>query len=129
LKALIDWSFDLCTDFERALWARLTVFPNDLEVEAAEEICSGDGLASEAVLDVLAGLVDKSILTAERKGLRVRYRLPQTLREYGRSLLTESQDLALRRMHRGLLRPIARNFCSARRLRRRTTLIWSVRVH
>jgi predicted ATPase/DNA-binding NarL/FixJ family response regulator len=100
LRALIDWSFDLCTDSERALWARLTVFPNDLDVEAAEEICSGDGLASEAVLDALAGLVDKSILIAERKGLRVRYRLPQTLREDGRSLLTESQDLALRRMHR-----------------------------
>jgi predicted ATPase len=100
LKALIDWSFDLCTDSERALWARLTVFPKDLDVEAAEEICCGDGLASEAVLDALAGLVDKSVLIAERTGLRVRYRLPQTLREYGRSLLTESQDLALRRAHR-----------------------------
>jgi predicted ATPase/DNA-binding CsgD family transcriptional regulator len=100
LKALIDWSFDLCTDAERALWARLTVFPKDLDVEAAEEICCGDGLASEAVLDALAGLVDKSVLIAERTGVRVRYRLPQTLREYGRSLLSESQDLALRRAHR-----------------------------
>ena len=44
----------LCTDSERALWARLTVFPKDLDVEAAEEICCGDGLASEAVLDALA---------------------------------------------------------------------------
>jgi predicted ATPase len=53
-----------------------------------------------AVLDALAGLVDKSVLIAERTCVRVRYRLPQTLREYGRSILSDSQDLPLRRKHR-----------------------------
>jgi tetratricopeptide (TPR) repeat protein len=53
-----------------------------------------------AVLDALAGLVDKSVLIAERTGVRAGYRLPQTLREYGRSILSDSQDLALRRKHR-----------------------------
>jgi predicted ATPase/DNA-binding NarL/FixJ family response regulator len=99
LRALIDWSFDLCTHSERALWARLSVFPRDLDLEAAEEVCAGDGLAPESVLDALAGLVDKSILIAEATGGRVRYRLPETLREYGRSWLADwgQQDVFQRR--------------------------------
>jgi predicted ATPase/DNA-binding NarL/FixJ family response regulator len=99
LRALIDWSFDLCTQEERALWARLSVFPRDLDLDAAEEVCIGDALAPESVLDALAGLVDKSVLIAEGNGVRVRYRLPETLREYGRSWLAEwgQQDTFQRR--------------------------------
>jgi predicted ATPase/DNA-binding CsgD family transcriptional regulator len=105
LKALIDWSFDLCSEDERALWARLSVFPGGFDLEAAEHVCSGGQLASDAVLDALAGLVDKSVLVAERQGPRVRYRLPQTLREYGRERLTVSgQELPLRRQHRDYYR-------------------------
>jgi non-specific serine/threonine protein kinase len=100
LEALIDWSFELCTDAERVLWARLSVFPRDFEVEAAEQICSDDGLALDAVLDALVGLVDKSVLVAERVGQQVRYRLPETLREYGLIRLGDSGGVVLfRRRH------------------------------
>lgn len=101
LQALIDWSFDLCSAEERTLWARLTVFPRDFDVEAAEEICPGEGLAREEVLDALAGLVDKSVLVVDATGSQVRYRLPETLREYGLSRLAEQgQEIELRRRHR-----------------------------
>jgi predicted ATPase len=94
LRALIDWSFDLCTWEERALRGRLSMFPHDLDLDAAEGVCADDGLASDAVLDALAGLVDKSILVAEGSGERVRYRLPETLREYGRGCLAKSGQSA-----------------------------------
>jgi len=109
LRALIDWSFDLCTEDERALWARLSVFPRDLDLDAAEAVCAGDGLAPESVLDALAGLVDKSILIAEGNVGPVRYRLPETLRDYGRSRLVESgQPATFQRRHCDYYRHLAR---------------------
>jgi predicted ATPase/DNA-binding NarL/FixJ family response regulator len=108
LQALIDWSFSLCSAAERTLWARLSVFPRDFDVDAAEEICSGDGLAREGVLDALAGLVDKSVLLVERQGPRVRYRLLETLRAYGRDRLAGSgNEMVLRRRHRDYYRRLA----------------------
>jgi predicted ATPase/DNA-binding CsgD family transcriptional regulator len=107
LGALIDWSFDLCSRDEQRLWARLAVFPTDFDLDAAEEVCSGGELAREAVLDVLAALVDKSILVAERYRRRVRYRLLETLREYGRERLSESDEVAVRKQHRDHYRRLA----------------------
>jgi predicted ATPase len=100
LQALIDWSFDLCTDSERALWARLSVFPRDFDLDASEQVCSGDGLMQEDVLSSIAGLVDKSVLVAARVEGQVRYRLPEALREYGRNLLAQSgSETPFRRRH------------------------------
>jgi predicted ATPase/DNA-binding NarL/FixJ family response regulator len=100
LRALIDWSFDLCTDDERALWARISVFPSEFDLDAAEEVCAGEGLARESVLNAVAGLVDKSILIAEGSGGRVRYRLLEVLREYGRSWLAEwAQQATFQQRH------------------------------
>jgi len=62
LRALIDWSFDLCTPEERVLWARVSVFAGGFDLEAAEAVCSGDGIVRDAVLDLVTGLVDKSVL-------------------------------------------------------------------
>jgi predicted ATPase/DNA-binding NarL/FixJ family response regulator len=89
LQALIDWSFNLCTDAERALWARLSVFPRDFDLDAVEHVCSGNGLMQEEVFSGIAGLVDKSVLVAVRVEGQVRYRLPEALREYGKNLLAE----------------------------------------
>jgi predicted ATPase/DNA-binding CsgD family transcriptional regulator len=97
LRALIDWSFDLCSIEERLLWARLSEFPSDLEVDAAEDICSGDGLAREAILDALTGLVEKSIVVTDPNSLHVRYRLLDTLREYGRTHLDDPREETERR--------------------------------
>ena len=57
LHALIDWSFDLCTEDERASWVRLSVFPGDFDLDAAEAVCGADGLGPDSVLDAVAGLV------------------------------------------------------------------------
>ncbi|HET6358910.1 ATP-binding protein [Streptomyces sp.] len=101
LRAMIDWSFDLCSPQEQALWARMSVFADGCELEAAEEVCSGHGIAREEILDLIAGLVDKSILSREEYDPLVRYRMPQTIQHYGRDRLRESgEEAAMIRGHR-----------------------------
>ncbi len=65
LRALIDWSYELCSEQERLLWERASVFADGLDLEAAEEVCAGDGIAREEVVDLVIGLVDKSVLIRE----------------------------------------------------------------
>ncbi|WP_156042352.1 ATP-binding protein [Rhodococcus sp. UNC363MFTsu5.1] len=99
LRLCIEWSRELCTETERELWGRLTIFSGGFELDAAEGICAGDRPADE-VLDVLASLVDKSILICEGAGAVVRYRMLETLREYGREELLAPDDIpVLRRRH------------------------------
>jgi predicted ATPase/DNA-binding NarL/FixJ family response regulator len=99
LRLSIDWSRELCTEAERELWGRLTIFSGGFELDAAEGICAGDRPVDE-VLDVLASLVDKSILICEGAGAVARYRMLETLREYGREELLAPDDIAvLRRRH------------------------------
>jgi len=90
LRALIDWSFDLCSVPEQLLWARLSVFADGFELLAAEDVCSGGEVPADKVMDALAGLVGKSIVLAEEREGRLRYRLSETLREYGRDRLAEA---------------------------------------
>jgi predicted ATPase/DNA-binding CsgD family transcriptional regulator len=84
LQTLIDWSYDLCSPPERTLWVRLCVFSGDFDLEAAEEVCGDEQVSEGSVLDALTGLVDKSILVVNARAPEVRYRLPETLRDYGR---------------------------------------------
>jgi non-specific serine/threonine protein kinase len=101
LRASIEWSYELCTESERLLWARLSVFTGGFELDAAEGICADDRLAAEQVLELLAALADKSVLIAEHLDAGVRYRLPETLREFGQERLQESGEYTvLRRWHR-----------------------------
>ncbi|MGH3519035.1 MAG: ATP-binding protein [Haloechinothrix sp.] len=101
LRALIDWSSDLCSDEERALWARLSVFSGGFDLHAAEAVCAGGDIGEYALMDLLAALVDKSIVIAEEHGGRVRYRLLETIRQYGYERLRESdQEWAIRERHR-----------------------------
>src|SRR5205823_4585788 len=58
LRALIDWSYDLLNDPERALLQRLSVFAGGWSLESAEEVCSGAGVEKWEVLDLLTSLVD-----------------------------------------------------------------------
>ncbi|MFC6885103.1 MULTISPECIES: ATP-binding protein [Actinomadura] len=81
LRAAIEWSHELCTPEEQKLWARLSVFPGDFDLEAAERVCAGHGVAADELFEVLGRLVEKSIVLCERDGRR--YRLLDTLREYG----------------------------------------------
>lgn len=104
LRALIDWSHALCTEKERLLWARISVFADGLDLEAAEAVCSGDGIDHEEVVDLVIGLVDKSILIREEHPFApsmTRYRLLETIRQYGRErLVALGQEATLRRLHR-----------------------------
>jgi predicted ATPase/DNA-binding XRE family transcriptional regulator len=82
MRALIDWSYDLLSPEEQALFANLGVFPADFSFEAALAVCAGDDAAASHVLDVLGSLVDKSLLTSERHGKTRRFRLLETMRAY-----------------------------------------------
>ncbi|WP_326820695.1 ATP-binding protein [Streptosporangium sp. NBC_01756] len=111
LRALIDWSHDLCTEQEQLLWARVSVFADGLDLEAAEEVCAGEGIDREEVADLVIGLVDKSILVRDDRPSDhsvVRYRLLETVRQYGRErLVARGQEAALRRRHRDYYRKLA----------------------
>src|SRR5215470_6699453 len=101
LRASIEWSYELCSAAERLLWARCSVFAGGFELDAAEGICADDRLPAGHVLELLAALAAKSILTAGHSEGVARYRLPETLREFGQERLHESgEDTALRRRHR-----------------------------
>ena len=100
LRSCIDWSYDLCTAAERQLWARLTIFAGTFEFDAAAQV-AGLAVTPESVLDVLSSLVDKSILVREDADTVVRFRMLETLREYGRQKLRESGEYEeLRHRHR-----------------------------
>jgi predicted ATPase len=102
LRALIDWSFDLCDQHERLLWARLSVFAGSFDLAAVEQTCGHSPLVPESIVDLLDGLVAKSIVLTERIGERVRYRQLMTVREYGVEVLeTFGETEQLKRRHRG----------------------------
>ncbi|MEV5527204.1 ATP-binding protein [Streptomyces prunicolor] len=100
LRGLIDWSHELCTPAERLLWRRLSVFADDFGLDAAEAVCAGDGIGRGEVLELLDRLVVQSVvLPCEREGLP-RFRLLETIREYGRERLAESgEEQRTRRRH------------------------------
>ena len=68
LRALIDWSHDLCGPDERLLWARLSVFPAAVDLETVEGVCGFGELTADRLLDALDGLVGKSVVVADRDG-------------------------------------------------------------
>src|SRR6266540_7132215 len=101
LRALVDWSYALCSPEERALWERLSVFAGSFDLQAAENVCADGALPRSAVLDLVAGLVEKSVLLREEHRSGVRYRLLETIRQYGRDRLVEhGDDIRLRGRHR-----------------------------
>ncbi|MFF5827275.1 ATP-binding protein [Streptomyces bacillaris] len=85
LRTTIGWSHELCTPLERLLWARLTVLRTDFDEETAREVCTGGPLTPDAVDRALQGLVAQSVVQWDG----TRYRMLDTLREYGRMWLTE----------------------------------------
>ena len=100
LRATVDWSYELLTEDERVLWRRLCVFAGSFGLEAAEDVCSGEGLQRERIVDLVGSLVAKSILTMGHGSRRGRYRLLETLRLYGAERLAEAgEDLELARRH------------------------------
>ncbi len=89
LRTAIEWSHELCSDAERRLWARLSVFAGTFSLEAAQEVCAEVSLERADVVDALIGLVDKSVVLREGE----RYRMLDTLREFGAERLASSGEL------------------------------------
>ncbi len=87
LRAAIDWSFKLLPEPEQALLSRLAVFAGGCTLEAAEAVCFGDAIDADAVLGLLASLVARSLVVAEEHGPQSRYRLLETIRQYGEERL------------------------------------------
>jgi predicted ATPase len=107
LKASIDWSYDLLTPEERRLLSRLSVFSGGWTLEAAEEVCAAEengfnarSISVVTVLDLLARLVDKSLVQAGESGRETRYTMLDGIRQYAQAKLVESgDDQALRDRH------------------------------
>ncbi|RRQ29168.1 tetratricopeptide repeat protein [Rhodococcus sp. Eu-32] len=100
LRLSIDWSYDLCTASEKLAWGRLAVFAGTFDLDAAEQVCS-PSLPQDELIDTLTSLADKSILIREKSGSEVRFRMLETLRQYGLEKLERTgETLLMRRIHR-----------------------------
>ncbi len=99
LRALVDWSYDLLSEAEQCVLARLSVFAGGFDLTAAESVCGVDPIDFVDVLDILGSLVEKSLVMLEERDDSGRYRMLETIRDYASeklSLTTESADVAAR---------------------------------
>ena len=102
LRDAIGWSYELCTDAERALWARLSVFAGAFNVAAAREVCASAGLDADDVFETMIRLVDKSVLTRVQpttagvpdEDRPAWYRMLDTIHEFGGEMLSASANEA-----------------------------------
>ncbi len=110
LDAAVTWSYDLCSPAERLLWERLSVFSGGFDLEGAEEVCSGDGIARDEVLDLVAGLMNKSIITrtVATDHAVAWYDMLSTISQYGGMRLAEAgMTREFRLRHRDYYRTLA----------------------
>ena len=102
LHATMDWSHELLGQKERVVFRRLSVFAGSFTLEAAESICAGEQLQRDKVLELLSQLVNKSLVVAQERDGTARYRLLETIRQYGRERLEEAGEAAqVREQHAG----------------------------
>ncbi len=101
LQATLDWSYRLLEEEECLLLRRLSVFAGGWTLEAAEVVCADAAIEAWRVLDLLTGLVDKSLVVPDELGTAPRYRLLETVRQYARERLGETgEGAAVRDRHR-----------------------------
>lgn len=120
LQTLINWSYELCSDAERSLWRSSSVFADGFDLEAACAVCADDDMSPMGMADLIEGLIDKSLLQRENHSGHMRYRMLETLRDYGRERLTPSSLACLQDRHRiwcrDLVERAAENFFGADQL-------------
>ena len=112
LRDAIGWSYELCTDAERTLWARLSVFAGAFNVAAAQEVCASADLDADDIFETIIRLVDKSVLVRVQPATAggpdadqpAWYRMLDTIHEFGREMLSASgeRDRGPRAVHRPL---------------------------
>jgi predicted ATPase len=93
LRAAIDWSYDLLDTAERLLLDRLGVFVGGFTLEAAEVVTAGDGVEDDAVWEILAGLVARSLVAVGDDEVETRYRLLETIRQYALDHLADQSEV------------------------------------
>ena len=138
LRATLQWSYELLSEAEQALFRRLSVFAGGWTLEAAEEVGSGDGIERDDVLDLMSRLVDKSLVVAEASSLGVgtlhatflRYRMLEPVRQYGRERLEENGEAErLRERHARYYLGLAEGADAAeRQLREARPVAWRERM-
>ena len=101
LRTVVDWSYDLLSEHERAMLCRLSVFAGGWNLAAAEAVAVTDNTDVFAIADVLGSLVDKSIVQKDQSAFSHRYGLPETIRRFAAEKLAETSDeeLELRSAH------------------------------
>src|SRR5712691_4755035 len=100
LKAALDWSYLLLSPPEQAALRRLAVFAGGADLKAAEAVCTGAGIERADVLELLTGLVDRSLVLAEPQAGEGRYRLLEPIRQYAEEHLTAlGESEAMRDRH------------------------------
>jgi tetratricopeptide (TPR) repeat protein len=121
LRAAMDWSHELLAPSEQAALRRLAVFPGPFDLEAAEAVVVGAEEEKVAppgdyyeVLDLLARLVEKSLLAVDAEDVEVRYRLLETVRHYAGEKLTQAGEAEMaHRRHRDFYLALVRMFPSS----------------
>ena len=100
LQAALEWSYELLTDAEQAMWRRVSVFAGSFDLDAAEAVCAVGRVAAGQTADLIDALVAKSILLRQGRST-ARYRLLDTIAEFGQAKLRgRGNERALRRRHR-----------------------------
>jgi len=94
LRGAIDWSHALLTELEQVVFRRLSIFAGGFTIDAAEAVASGGPVAVGDVLDLLSGLVDKSLVLLETEAIEARYRILETVRQFGRERLEAAGETA-----------------------------------
>jgi predicted ATPase/DNA-binding NarL/FixJ family response regulator len=101
LQAALEWSYSLLTEAEQAMWRQMSVFAGSFDLDAAEAVCAGEGIAARSVVDLVDGLVAKSILSHAAGNAKARYRLLGTIGEFGlQKLRAEGNEQPFRARHR-----------------------------
>ena len=108
IRASLDWSYDLLTDQERVLFARLSVFSGGFDRESATTVCAGGPILPDQVIDQIQALVDKSLLVVERTTNATRFWMLDFVRQYASERLAAfgEQSLVTAR-HRAYFRSLA----------------------
>jgi predicted ATPase len=127
MRALIDWSYDLLNDGEKLLFARLAVLAPNFSLEAASAVCCDEAIDEWSVFELLASLVDKSLVVSEAQGVARRYRLLESIRVYAGERIAAGDEEPLRRRHAAYFATLAEeaeeNFATAP-----STLRWSIKL-
>ncbi|WP_308127709.1 ATP-binding protein [Gordonia paraffinivorans] len=105
LQAAVDWSYELCSATERLFWQRAAVFAGGFDLQAAETVCNDEALPVDDVLDAVSALVAKSVIVSETVDGRTRFRMLETIRQYGWGRTPAAEQ---RRLHARLLDYCAR---------------------